>query len=41
LVGVSRKTGKVRWKEHSDPGDFTGFLALLRAYKWLESVGEV
>jgi len=41
LVGVSRKTGKVRFKAHDDPGDFQGFLTLLAAYRWLESVGEV
>ena len=40
LIGVSRKTGKVTIKEHSDNGDFSGFLALLSTYRWLESIGE-
>ena len=40
LIGVSRKTGKVTIKEHSDPSDFTGFLHLLKTYRWLESIGE-
>lgn len=41
LIGVSRVTGRVSIKEHTDPGDFTGFLSLLYAYRWLERVGEV
>ena len=42
LVGISRKTGKISFKEHYElDSDFQGFLALLSAYRWLESVGEV
>ena len=40
LIGVSRKTGRVTIKEHSDPSDFSGFLALLNVYNWLVAIGE-
>lgn len=40
LIGISRTTGRVSIKEHNQGGDWGGFLSLLSAYHWLESVGE-
>lgn len=40
IVEVSRKTGRVGWHEHNNPGDLAGFLSLLTTYNWLVSVGE-
>lgn len=41
VIQVSRRTGKVRFVDHSDPHDMYGFLRLLEAYQWLSYKGEV